>query len=95
MDACVAQMEKPCASLPSGISVCYNLTWPTVSLMKDGVLGDLRFGLAAGQVVKTGRWVSTWGAAAACWTFWVRMAKEDAEASCWSMGFESAGFDDC
>ncbi|KAL5975418.1 hypothetical protein ACLOJK_019740 [Asimina triloba] len=45
-------MEKACASLPSGISVCYNLTWPTVSLMKDGLLGDLRFGLAAGQVEK-------------------------------------------
>ncbi|KAL6000163.1 hypothetical protein ACLOJK_034841 [Asimina triloba] len=58
-------MEKACASLPSGISVCYNLTWPTISLMKDGLLGDLRFGLAAGQVEKTGRWVSTWGAAAA------------------------------
>ncbi|KAL6002344.1 hypothetical protein ACLOJK_034275 [Asimina triloba] len=27
-NACVAPMEKACASLPSGISVCSNLTWP-------------------------------------------------------------------
>ncbi|KAL5986467.1 hypothetical protein ACLOJK_014800 [Asimina triloba] len=51
-NACVAQMEKACTSLPSGISVCYNLTWPTILLMKDGLLGDLRFGLAAGQLEK-------------------------------------------
>ncbi|KAL6001504.1 hypothetical protein ACLOJK_007243 [Asimina triloba] len=48
--ASVTQLEKACASLPSGIFVCYNLTWPTILLMKDGLLGDLRFGLAAGQV---------------------------------------------
>ncbi|KAL6001063.1 hypothetical protein ACLOJK_006790, partial [Asimina triloba] len=50
-------MEKACASLPSGISVYYNLIWPTVSLMKDGLLGDLRFGLVAMVRWRTLAWL--------------------------------------